>query len=86
VSLQVPTRALFLLAPPIALAEQRLHAAKVPTSIVHGWNDELIPASAVIEWASARQGRLLLVNDGHRLSEHVEASAEAFAALLESLL
>jgi len=57
----------------------------VPTSIIHGWDDELIPAQDVIDWALPRRDRLLLVNDGHRLSEHVEASAEAFAALLTAL-
>jgi hypothetical protein len=57
----------------------------VPTSIIHGWHDELIPASDVVDWARERDARLLLVDDSHRLSNHVEASAEAFAALLASL-
>jgi fermentation-respiration switch protein FrsA (DUF1100 family) len=62
-----------------------LQAGDVPTSIVHGWDDELIPAAQVVEWARSRRARLLLVDDGHRLSGHVEASAEAFAALLAAL-
>ena len=56
----------------------------MPTSIIHGWDDELIPAQAVVDWAHARRARLLLVDDTHRLSEHVEASAEAFAQLLQT--
>jgi pimeloyl-ACP methyl ester carboxylesterase len=59
-----------------------LRAASVPTAIVHGWHDELIPAAQVVEWARARSDRLLLVDDSHRLSDHVQASADAFAALL----
>jgi len=85
-SLQVPVQALFLMAPPVAMkGAPPLDAARVPTSIIHGWHDELIPASDVVDWARERNARLLLVDDSHRLSDHVAASAEAFAALLASL-
>ena len=86
VSLQVPVRALFLMAPPIAMGKAPpLQAAGVPTSIIHGWHDELIPAAAVVDWAAARDARLLLVDDGHRLEKHVGDSALEFAALLAGL-
>jgi predicted alpha/beta-hydrolase family hydrolase len=86
VSLQAPVAGLFLMAPPIVLdAAHPLQAANVPTSIVHGWHDELIPAADVVAWAQGRNARLLLVDDSHRLSSHVRASAEAFAALLRDL-
>jgi alpha/beta superfamily hydrolase len=86
VSLQVPVAGLFLMAPPIQLdAAHPLDAALVPTSIVHGWDDELIPAMDVVAWAQPRRARLLLVDDSHRLSAHVDASARAFAALLSGL-
>ena len=39
----------------------------------------------VVDWATPRSARLLLVNDSHRLSDHVQVSAEAFAALLQTL-
>ncbi|MDQ3056414.1 MAG: hypothetical protein M3Q96_01500 [Pseudomonadota bacterium] len=86
VSLQVPVAGLFLMAPPMRLGETHpFDAARVPTSIVHGWHDELIPATHVIDWARARDARLLLVNDTHRLSAHVAATGDAFAALLAGL-
>ena len=86
VSLQVPVRALFLMAPPVNPAsEHPLRAAGVPTAIIHGWDDELIPATDVVSWAAPRGDRLLLVDDGHRLAGHVEASAALFADLLASL-
>jgi predicted alpha/beta-hydrolase family hydrolase len=85
-SREVPVAGLFLMAPPIRMGEAHpLDAARVPTSIVHGWDDELIPAADVAAWAGARRARLLLVDDSHRLARHVEASAAAFAALLASL-
>ena len=86
ISLEVPVRGLFLMAPPITMGPlPELDAAAVPVSIIHGWDDELIPAQAVTDWAHARRARLLLVDDGHRLSDHVVASAEAFGQLLAAL-
>lgn len=86
VSLQVPVAGLFLMAPPVRLdAAHPLQAAEVPLAVVHGWEDELIPAADVVGWAGARRARLLLVDDDHRLTAHVDASADAFTALLRSL-
>ena len=86
VSLAVPLRGLFLMAPPIWPGEKHaMQAAQVPISILHGWHDELIPAQQVVDWAQARNARLLLVDDSHRLSDHVGASADAFAAFLQVL-
>lgn len=86
VSLEIPVRGLFLMAPPVRLdSAHPLDAAHVPTSIVHGWDDGLIPSADVVAWAQARRSTLLLVDDGHRLTGHVEASAQAFAAFLGTL-
>ena len=86
VSLQVPVAGLFLMAPPIHMEPAPvLDAAPVPLSIIHGWDDELIPAQQVVDWARQRHARLLMVDDSHRLSGHVAASAEAFAQLLQGL-
>lgn len=85
-SLQRPVHALFLMAPPIQMGPApHLDAAAVPLSILHGWDDELIPAADVVAWAHPRRARLLLVDDSHRLSSHVETSREAFAELLRTL-
>ena len=85
-SLQLPTRGLFLMVPPLRMGPMPvLDAAAVPTSVVHAWHDELIPAAGVIEWAQARSARLLLLDDSHRLSAHVDATARAFAELLQTL-
>lgn len=86
VSLDVPVRGLFLMVPPTAMGPMpALDAVAVPTSVVHAWDDELIPVQGVIDWARARGDRLLLLKDTHRLADHVEACARAFGELLESL-
>lgn len=85
-SLQVPVAGLFLMAPPIRIGTAHpMDAAAVPTSIIHGWRDELIPADEVVMWAQARRDRLLLVDDAHRLTEHAESAKLAFAELLAGL-
>ena len=87
VSREVPVAGLFLMAPPIALeVEPRyLKAAMVPTRIVHGWEDELIPALDVVRWAQRRHDTLVLVADSHRLAAHVEFCAEEFGRFLQML-
>ena len=90
-SLEVPVAGLFLLAPPVRMVAASgqevppMEAAAVPMSIVHGWHDDLIDPADVVAWTRPRNARLLLVDDGHRLSAHVQASAEAFAVLLRGL-
>ncbi len=87
VSLNVPVAGLFLMAPPIQLQgyDMALKTSTVPISVVHGWHDELIPAEAVCQWAAQQQVRLCVVNDDHRLSQHVDFCAQQFALFLGSL-
>ena len=87
VSLAVPVAGLFLMAPPTQLEgfDIALESADVPTCIVHGWDDELIPAVEVVKWAQTPRHQLVLVNDSHRLAKHVEFCAEVFARFVRSL-
>lgn len=87
VSLAVDVRGLYLMAPPARLEGKPipLEAAAVPTWILHGWDDQLIPADDVVRWAALRRNRLLLVDDGHRLADHVQFAAEDFGRFLQSL-
>ena len=87
VSLALDVQGLFLMAPPTQLKgyDIKLDAATVPTCIVHGWHDELIPAGEVVRWAQARSDRLVLVNDSHRLADHVEFCAQEFGRFVQGL-
>lgn len=86
VSLHVPVAGLFLMAPPVQMdPAPPLTAAKVPAWIVHGWDDELIPAGEVVDWAQPRKAQLTLVDDGHRLGGHVEFCAAMFGRFLQAL-
>lgn len=87
VSLVVRPRALFLMAPPLAIPGfgTGFDAARVPTAIVHGWHDELIPADDVYAFAKSRGAELHLVDDEHRLVAHVDYCADRFGDLLARL-
>ena len=88
VSRQVPVLGLFLMALPTCLREGydlALEAADVPTCIIHGWDDELIPAADVVRWAQPRRDRLVLVNDSHRLAAHVQFCASEFGRFLAAI-
>ena len=86
-SLRMRVRGLFLMAPPLEIEgyPHHLDLASVPTEIVHGWHDELIPADAVYAFAKARDAELHLVDDEHRLAAHVDYCADRFADLLARL-
>jgi alpha/beta superfamily hydrolase len=87
VSLRQRVLGLFLMAPPTSLQgfAVPLEAASVPTRIVHGWDDELIPVAEVFSWAQARKAQLLIVDDSHRLAAHVEFCAQEFGRFLQAL-
>jgi alpha/beta superfamily hydrolase len=86
-SLEVECVGLFLVAPPVVLEgyPQSLDAELVPTTVIHGWDDELIPAGDVVRWAQVRNDRLIMVDDTHRLEHHVDFCAEEFGRFLTAL-
>jgi len=86
-TLEIECAGLFLLAPPVVLENypQSLDAELLPTTVIHGWDDELIPAGDVVRWAQVRNDRLILLDDNHRLEHHVDFCAEEFGRFLASL-
>ena len=87
-SLQAPCRALFLMALPVGIpgVEPRFDMARdIPAMLVHGFADELCPAEAALGFAGKAGMPALLVNDGHRLADHVDTVAEQFRLFLEHI-
>jgi len=86
-TLEVECVGLFLMAPPVVLEgfPQSLDAELLPTTVIHGWDDELIPAGDVVRWAQVRNDRLVMVDDSHRLANHVDFCAEEFGRFLAAL-
>lgn len=86
-SLARPCDGLFLIALPIAIPgyPRAFECAPVPTTLVHGWDDDVCPVDAAIGFARARRAGLHLLDDDHRLGRHVDACAALFARFLEAL-
>ncbi|HSS07850.1 MAG TPA: alpha/beta hydrolase [Rhodanobacteraceae bacterium] len=86
-SLEHACAGLFLLALPLEIPGywRRFSAADVRTAMVHGWNDELCPVDAAIDFARAHGASLHLVPDDHRLSAHVDLCADVFRRFLTDL-
>jgi predicted alpha/beta-hydrolase family hydrolase len=87
VSLDIDCAGLFLIALPLEIPgfPQRFDASRVRMSIVHGWNDEICPASELLGFARQRRAVLAMVPDTHRLSEHVDYVAEQFRLFLRAI-
>ena len=75
---------LFLIALPVAVPgyARTFEAARVPTTLVHGWADELCPVDNAIAFARSRGDAITLLRDDHRLSLHVDHIAEQFRLFL----
>jgi alpha/beta superfamily hydrolase len=75
---------LFLIALPTRIPGyvRQFEAARVPTALVHGWDDEVCPVDATLEFARARGDAITLVHDDHRLSAHVDFVARQFRDFL----
>lgn len=86
-SMELSCAGLFLMALPIRIPgyAREFVAARVPSALIHGWDDELCPVDAVQAFAAMRRDTLVLVKDTHRLSEHVQAAADQFRLFLLSL-
>lgn len=86
-SLELNIAGLFLIALPLEIPgyERRFDAARVPTAVVHGWDDELCPASEVVSFARQRRTTLLMVPDTHRLAGHTDLIAEQFRMFLAAI-
>jgi alpha/beta superfamily hydrolase len=84
-SLQANCVGLFLVALPLAIPgyTQRFDAKRVPTSLVHGWDDELCPVDEAIAFARRRGDSITLVRDEHRLAQHVDFVAQQFTLFLD---
>jgi len=67
-------RALFLLAPAFympGLEEYTPQDVAVPTAIVHGWHDDVVPVENSIRWAREHGATLHVLDSNHRLEDQI---------------
>lgn len=85
---QLKPDGLVLMAPAFGMADYPVpypipHASNV--AVVHGWQDEVIPVSHVIEWAKQHQIRLQLVSDDHSLHQEVGTVGRFLVEMISKL-
>ena len=84
-SRQLRPTGLFLMAPAFYLPgygeQDPIPEAKL-TSIVHGWNDEVVPVENAIRFARRHRCELHLLASDHRLMSHLEVVEQLFADFL----
>ncbi|WP_290651727.1 alpha/beta hydrolase [Aquisalimonas sp.] len=87
-SARLNPRGLFLLAPAVDIpgyaGDTTPKAALV--DVVHGWDDEIIPADVAIGWARRHRTRLHLVDSEHTLTSALPWVCTLFDAFIEECL
>jgi alpha-beta hydrolase superfamily lysophospholipase len=81
-------RALFLLAPAFYMAGFEQYTPQdvaVPTAIVHGWRDAIVPVENSIRWAREHQATLHVLDSDHRLEDQIETICILLRAFLVQL-
>ncbi len=80
---------LFLMAPAIGLPGYRLSAPRPVAghlTIVHGWDDPVVPLSNVLAFAGAERAALHVLDDGHLLHNCLDQLERLFADFLKRCL
>jgi pimeloyl-ACP methyl ester carboxylesterase len=74
VSQSVNARGLFLLAPAfymLGFEQYTPEPADCPITIVHGWNDDVVPVDNSIRYAREYRARLHVINSDHRMTADI---------------
>jgi surfactin synthase thioesterase subunit len=83
-ALQHKVRGVFLLAPAVAMPGYKVQSFPVacPVTCVHGWQDEIIPAENILNFAKQLNITLHLIPGDHRLNDSLKAVGVLFKQFL----
>jgi len=73
---RVRVRGIFLLAPAFYMPGFEQYTPQdvpVPTAIVHGWHDDIVPVENSVRWAREHRATLHILDSNHRLEDKIEA-------------
>jgi pimeloyl-ACP methyl ester carboxylesterase len=88
VSTQVATCGLYLLAPAFFMPGFEQYTPKpadCPVTIVHGWNDDVVPVENSIRFARQYRCTLHIIDGDHRLQSTVDQVCDLFERFLRRL-
>jgi predicted esterase len=79
---------LFLMAPALYFDGYEAEPAACPalSTVVHGWEDDVVPAERASRFAHPRGADLHLLRAGHTLTERIPLLKQIFAELLDRVL
>jgi alpha/beta superfamily hydrolase len=89
VSTQAPTLGMYLLAPAFYMPGYERYTpapAACPVTIVHGWNDDVVPVENSIRYAQQYKAALHILDSDHRLSANLEEVCELLDGFLSRSL
>lgn len=75
----------FLISPALYLdgyAEAEVEKLSCPTTVVHGWDDDIVPVENVIRFAKSANASLHIFAGGHRLREKLSDTESCFEQFL----
>jgi pimeloyl-ACP methyl ester carboxylesterase len=81
-------RGLFLLAPAFYMPgfeQYTPHDVDCPTTIVHGWRDDIVPVENSIRWAREHSAALHILDSGHRLEDRIPEICALLRDFLRSI-
>ncbi|RBP31805.1 uncharacterized protein UPF0227 [Marinobacter pelagius] len=84
-----PVLGCFLLAPALALPRYPQSSPVIQakhTRIIHGWDDDVVPAMPVLELAREQRITTLVLPDGHRLQNSVDTVVREFTLFVKNCL
>jgi alpha/beta superfamily hydrolase len=81
-------QALFLMAPALYFPGWEELPARIPalSSVVHGWQDDVVPVERGIRFAQAHRASLHVLDSGHSLNDQLEPLSQLFDQLLGRVL
>ena len=85
---QVRAQGIFLLAPAFYMPGFEQYTPQdvpMPTVIVHGWRDDIVPVQSSIRWAQEHRAALHVLDSDHRLEDQIETICRLLREFLQSL-
>lgn len=85
---EYPAAGLFLLAPALYISgyqEILPPAPECPTTIIHGWGDDVVPCEGSIRYGNENHSQLILVDGDHRLTGNLDQIAWYFQQFLKDV-
>ncbi|WP_251358352.1 alpha/beta hydrolase [Kangiella sp. TOML190] len=76
---------IFLISPALYLdgyAEAQVEKLACPTTVVHGWDDDIVPVQNVISFAKSAKASLHIFAGGHRLRSKLSETESCFEQFL----